>query len=71
MVRLVMQLPAFALQAWRRSRRAATVVLFSADQGAEQLCVAQQVHIADVLLADVGMLLIEPKEVETEKELER
>jgi hypothetical protein len=28
---------------------------FSADQGAEQLGVAQQVHIANVLLADVGM----------------
>ena len=36
-------------------RRAATVVLISGDQAAEQPGVAQQVHIADVLLADVRM----------------
>ena len=40
---------------WRRSRRVAAVVLLPGDQGAEQLGVAQQVHVADVLLADVGM----------------
>jgi hypothetical protein len=33
----------------------ATVVLVCADEGAEQLGVVQQVHVADVLLADAGM----------------
>ena len=44
-----------AEQLYCLGRRAATVVLVSADKGAEQLGVVQQVHIADVLLADVGM----------------
>jgi len=37
----------------RQSRLVKTTVLATADQRAEQFGVAQQVHVADVLLADV------------------